>query len=72
MKTPLQELQDWVNTELRLDGYEHKVISDKIKTMLEQEKEMMCSFAYKCRDIMAADAFAITHWYDKTFNPKEI
>lgn len=41
MKTPLQELQDWVNTELRLDGYEHKVISDKIETMLEQEKKVI-------------------------------
>ena len=41
MKTPLQELQDWVNTELRLDGYEHKVISDKIETMLEKEKKVI-------------------------------
>ena len=37
MKTPLQELQDWVNTELKLDGYEHKVISDKIETLFKKE-----------------------------------
>ena len=37
----------------------------------EMEKEQMCDFAYKCRNLMAADEFAITHWYDKTFNTKE-
>lgn len=37
----------------------------------EMEKEQMCDFAYKCRNLMAADEFAITHWYDKTFKTKE-
>lgn len=41
------------------------------KKMLEKEKEVMCDFAYKCRNVMAADEFAITHWYAKTFNTKE-
>ena len=39
--------------------------------MLEKEKEVMVDFTYKCRNLMAADEFAITHWYDKTFNTKE-
>ena len=39
--------------------------------MLEKEKEVMCEFTYKCRNLMAADEFAITHWYDKTFNTKD-
>lgn len=34
-------------------------------------KEEMIEFAYKCRNVMAADEFAITHWYDKTFNTKD-
>lgn len=38
---------------------------------LEKEKEVMCKFAYKCRNVMAADGFAITHWYNQTFNTKE-
>jgi len=38
---------------------------------LEKEKEVMCEFAYKCRNIMAADELAINHWYDKTFNAEE-
>jgi len=39
--------------------------------MLEKEKEVMVDFAYKCRNVMAADEFAINHWYDKTFNTKD-
>ena len=40
---------------------------DIAKLMLQKEKEVMCEFTYKCRNLMAADEFAITHWYDKTF-----
>ena len=71
MKTPMQELHHWVSTELKLDGYEHGVILDKIESMLQKEKEVMVEFAYNCRNVMAADEFAITHWYKKTFNTKD-
>jgi len=47
------------------------VIESILSNMLEKEKETMVDFAYKCRNIMAADEFAINHWYDKTFNTKE-
>ena len=46
-------------------------IRNNKKAMLEKEKEVMVDFAYKCRNVMAADEFAITHWYNKTFNTKE-
>ena len=82
MKTPLQELHHWVSTELKLDGYEHRVILDKIESMLEKEKEVIM------------DAFQEGKWdgwqnhklkannkerrwtdpaqyYNKTFNTKE-
>ena len=71
MKTPMQELHHWVSTELKLDGYEHGVILDKIESMLQKEKEVMVEFAYNCRNVMAADEFAITHWYKKTFKNKD-
>ena len=51
-----------------------KAFEDAIKhaeQMLEKEKEVMCAFAFKCRNLMASDDFAINHWYDKTFNTKE-
>ena len=72
MKTSLQELHHWVNTELKLDGYEHRVILDKIESMLEKEKEVMCEFAYKChkRHKVYGD-FMIQEYYNKTFNTKE-
>ena len=41
MKTPMQELHHWVSTELKLDGYEHGVILDKIESMLPKEKEVI-------------------------------
>ena len=41
------------------------------ESLLEKEKEVMVDFAYNCRNLMAADEFAITHWYAKTFNTKE-
>jgi hypothetical protein len=44
---------------------------EKATQMLEKEKEVMVDFAYKCRNVMAADEFAINHWYDKTFNTKD-
>ncbi len=41
------------------------------ESLLEKEKEVMVDFAYKCRNLMAADEFAISKWYDETFNTKE-
>ena len=74
MKTPLQELQDWVNTELRLDGYEHKVISDKIETMLEQEKKVIinaanngCHYPFCYIDVTRDGQI----YYNETFNTEK-
>ena len=36
MKTAMQELKDWVNTELKLSNYEHPIILAKIDTLLEK------------------------------------
>ena len=50
-----------------------KVIGEFIKyNLLEKEKETIVDFAYKCRNLMAGDEFAISHWYDKTFNEVDI
>jgi len=38
-KTVLTELIEWVKTDLTLDGYEHQVIIDKIRTLIPKEKE---------------------------------
>lgn len=70
METPMQLLLRKIENG---DFLNHpKVIGEFIKyNLLEKEKETMVDFAYKCRNLMAADEFAISHWYDKTFNTKE-
>ena len=81
-KTPLQELIEQLEKEhkrfLEEDDVPNWFYKNGIKqaikyaeAMLEKEKETMVDFAYKCRNVMAADEFAISHWYDKTFNTKE-
>jgi len=74
MKTPLQQLLDYTTDLLYTFDSEERVamaVLDYLKTnkksMLEKEKDAMVDFAYKCRNVMAGDEFAITHWYDKTF-----
>jgi hypothetical protein len=39
--TPLQELLNWVDQELKLDGYEHKEIMLKILELKEKENRMV-------------------------------
>jgi len=39
MKTPLQELIEWVDTELKLEGDEHLSIIDKAAGLIEKEKK---------------------------------
>jgi len=73
MKTPIQEAIEKVQSLRQIDAVINPigVIESILSNMLEKEKETMVDFAYKCRNIMAADEFAINHWYDKTFNTKE-
>lgn len=76
MKTPMQELIEQLEYSIGLaEGtlYEYglKSAKSKAEAMLKKEKETIVNFTYKCRNVMAADEFAITHWYEKTFNTKE-
>jgi hypothetical protein len=67
MRTPIQEVYENFNKMSDRDFKAWMLNTD----LLEKEKEVMVDFAYKCRNVMAADEFAITHWYHKTFNTKE-
>ena len=71
MKTPMQELIEQLNNVKPQDFCSIETIKGWAKELLEKEKEVMVDFAYKCRNVMAADEFAITHWYHKTFNTNE-
>ena len=67
MRTPIQEVYENFNKMSDRDFKAWMLNTD----LLEKEKEVMVDFAYKCRNVMAADEFAITHWYHKTFKTKE-
>ena len=74
MKTPMQEMFDQLKASKKDEyglAFAIDMLLENEQAMLEKEKEVMCEFTYKCRNLMAADEFAITHWYDKTFNTKE-
>ena len=66
MKTPMQEVYENFNLMSDKDFKAWMLNTD----LLEKEEKVMVDFAYKCRNLMAADEFAISHWYDKTFKTK--
>ncbi len=71
----MQELHHWVATELKLDGYEHGVILDKIESMLEKEKDQIKS-AFTQGELFAPDYFdgkniEAENYYNETFNTKQ-
>lgn len=71
MKTPTQELLEWIRANSLNNPRLTRMIEEKTESLLKKEKKIMVDFAYNCRNIMAADEFAISHWYDKTFNSKD-
>jgi len=77
MKTAMQELMDALNdleaVYIQNDWRREVIGINQAKNLIEyiylkKEKEQTIDFAYECRNVMAADEFAITKWYDKTFN----
>jgi hypothetical protein len=72
MKTPMQELLEWVRATLPMDLETPRLIEQKIESMLEKEKEAMCQFQ--------SDGQRTDFWvkyedsedcFNKTFNTKE-
>jgi hypothetical protein len=60
MKTSMQELLEWVRATLPMDLDTPMLIEEKIKSLLEKEKEQMIDFAFKYGDLTTreiADAF---------------
>ena len=75
MKTPMQELLEWVRATLPMDLETPRLIEQKIESMLEKEKERMCGFAEytrKCGFLSDQRGLMTTEeLYDQTFNTKE-
>ena len=69
MKTPMQELLEWIRTTLPMDLETPRMIEQKIESMLEKEKEVI-NKAYEMgsRDYLAN---LKDDYYNETFNTKE-
>ena len=69
MKTPMQELLEWVRATLPMDLDTSRMIEEKIESMLEKEKEVMCEFA----DDYQRNCFqkSADDYFKETLNTKE-
>jgi hypothetical protein len=72
MKTPMQELLEWVRATLPMDLDTPRIIEEKIESLLEKEKEVMCKF----QDLAQRSDFWVEYegaedCFDITFNTKE-
>ena len=72
MKTPMQELLEWVQATLPMDLETPQMIERKIESMLEEAREVMMEFATdyerECRVNLER---SIEKCWDETFNTKE-
>jgi hypothetical protein len=70
MKTPMQELLEWVRATLPMDLETPQMIEQKIKSLLEKEKEQMIDFILKWMGEDDLKQDVIKH-YNETFNTNE-
>ena len=69
MKTPMQELLEWVRATLPMDLDTSRMIEQKIESMLEKEKEViMNAYIFGIQDEFVIGS---QRYYNETFNTKE-
>ena len=71
MKTPMQELLEWVRATLPMDLDTSRMIEEKIESMLEKEKEVIKDAYWDGGQDVPTHSSSVENWYDKTFNTKE-
>ena len=69
MKTPMQEMLEWVRATLPMDLDTPQMIERKIESMLEKEKEVMCDFAEQY--FISFGYKSTEDYFDRAFNTKE-
>ena len=67
MKTPMQEMLEWVRVTLPMDLDTSRLIEEKVISMLEKEKEQIID-AYEVSHISMMTA---EQYYNETFNTGE-
>jgi len=69
MKTPMQEMLEWVRATLPMDLDTPRMIEEKIESMLEKEKEViMDAYIFGIQDEYVIGS---QRYYNETFNTKE-
>ena len=69
MKTPMQELLEWVRATIPMDLDTPRMIEQKIESMLEKEKEViMNAYIFGIQDEYVIGS---QRYYNETFNIKE-
>ena len=77
MKTPMQEMLEWVRATLPMDLNTPRLIEEKIESMLEMEKEQIVDAHIEGQRVF--DDYPHTQWtndqaelyYNETFNKKK-
>ena len=67
----LMELRKWVDTELKLEGYEHKHILDKIDLVIKNTEHPLIKCLRDLRYGIFKDADAVKRLIDKTISDYE-
>jgi len=67
MKTAMQEMLEFVHDEVQLFGSARQILINKVKEMIEKEKEQIIE-AYEVSHISMMTA---EQYYNETFNTKE-
>ena len=77
MRTPMQELLEWVRATLPIDDLQilmdldtSRLIEEKIKSMLEKEKEVIIDAYMEGGDWESLPQPRFDNYYNQTFNTK--
>ena len=71
MKTPMQELLEWVRATLPMDLETPRLIEQKIESMLEKEKEVIMDAYWEGGQDIPIHPHRAEEYFDKTFKTKE-
>jgi len=68
MKTPMQEMLEWVRATLPMDLDTSRMIEEKVKSLIPKEKEVIENAFLEGRILRPLDS---EQWYNETFNTEE-
>ena len=70
MKTPMQELLEWVRATLPMDLDTPRMIEQKIESMLEKEKETICNAFSDARHGAVESRWTAEEYFEEIFKTK--